>query len=274
MIKSTIYLIIILIFASCSVNVQKSNQIRIKGSDTMLLLTRQLGLEYMKLNPDISVRVEGGGTGIGVEGLIDNSIDICMSSRNLEPTEIQKIAARHQTIGVAHLIAKDGLSFYVHPDNPIDNLELDELKLVLTGKITNWQQLGGNDAEIIPVIRPTNSGTHQYVKLHILENDEYCHSCLVLTTTQEIIDTLSQNVNMIGYGGIGYKGKVKSLKINSIEATVENIQSGDYPVSRYLYFYTLVQPKGKVKDFIFWVLSDEGQTIIENMEYIPLWKLE
>jgi phosphate transport system substrate-binding protein len=134
--------------------------------------------------------------------------------------------------------------------------------------------LDGKDTSIIPVSRNPNSGTYLYFKEHILEGEEYCDDIIVEPTTQSIIQKITENKNAIGYGGIGYyTSKVKHLKINGEEPTEKNVIDNVYPISRYLYFYTLQTPEGAVKNFVDWVLSSEGQKVVKEAGYIPLWEI-
>ena len=121
--------------------------IRIQGSDTMLLMTRRLAEGFMRDHSGISIYCHGGGTEIGARALANGSAHICMASRPLKPEELQMIADKYGSIGVAILIAKDALSIFVHPDNPAENLTKDQVKEIFTGIIKNWSQLGGENAE-------------------------------------------------------------------------------------------------------------------------------
>lgn len=271
-IKTFFSISLIFIFFSCQSEKIMTAKIRIKGSDTMFHLTQILAEEYMKLNPYVSIYVEGGGTALGVKSLVRGEIDICTASRNLTSEEAKIMAENFGTLGLSFLIAKDGLSVYLNPQNKIQSLTIDELKKIFTCEITNWKELGGDDAKIILYTRSPNSGTFLYFKEHILEDKEYCNEAKVISTTQEIINKVSKEKYAIGYGGIGYDGKVIHSKINGIEPTEENILNDKYPIARYLHFYTLNTPDGVVKKFINWVLSPEGQKIVREEGYIPLWE--
>src|SRR5690606_32693078 len=125
---------------------------------------------------------------------------------------------------------------------------------------------------IIPVGRNPNSGTYLYFKELILDGEEYCEEIQTKPTTENIVKFISENPDAIGYGGIGYlTAAVKTLNVNKIKPTDENVIQGTYPISRYLHFYTLTQPEGEVKKFIDWVISDEGQKVVRESGYIPIW---
>jgi phosphate transport system substrate-binding protein len=271
--KKFLLLIIVLLFAACTSGDYQVAAIRIKGSDTMLQLTENLAREYMRENPGISIYVEGGGTSSGVNSLIKNEVDIATASRSLKAEEAKVLAEYYGSLGMYYLIAKDALSIYINKDNPITNFTMNELKRIFTCEITNWKELGGKDEKIQPVIRTPNSGTHLYFQEHILEGLQYCESAVVLPTTESVIEYIDENVNAIGYGGIGYKDDIIHAEIEGIAASEINARNDKYPITRYLNFFTSRTPKGAVKDFIDWVLSPAGQKIIKESGFIPLWEI-
>ena len=153
-------------------------------------------------------------------------------------------------------------------------ISVRQLKDIFECKITNWKDFGGKNEPIIPVIRNTNSGTYLYFKEHILGGDEYCDDAVVKPTTRSIIEYVAANENAIGYGGMGYKGAVIDAKVNGIAPTAENARNDSYPITRYLHFFTTKTPKGAVKNFIDWVLSPEGQMVVKQSGFIPLWEIK
>jgi phosphate transport system substrate-binding protein len=268
-----VFFLIILFCTGCSVKPVEIAKIVIMGSDSMLELTENLAEAYMKKNPGISIYVYGGGTSKGVNALINGKTDICTASRNLKPDEAKTLAEYYGTIGLFFLVAKDALSIYINPGNSVQDLTLEQLNDIFSCRIKNWKELGGADAEVIPVIRNPNSGTHYFFKEHILGGSEYCKDVVVESTTANVIEYVETNENAIGYGGMGFKGDVINLKINGIEPSEKNAQNDTYPLTRYLHFFTSSTPKGAVKNFIDWVLSPDGQAIIKKSGYIPLWEI-
>ena len=263
----------LLLIAGCTNKQIAIAKIRIKGSDTMLLLTKKLAEEYMKNNPGISIYVDGGGTAKGIEAISEGSADICTASRTLNPEEIKILADRYSSVGISYLIAKDGLSVYMNPENPVKNLTLNQLKGIFTGKIKNWRDVGGNDSQITKIVRSPNSGTHSYFQEHVLDGDEYDNNAEVRHTTNSIIKFISENPSAIGYGGIGYNTGIKLSNIDGISSSEENVRNNEYPISRYLYFYTPTQPGGEVQKFINWVMSMNGQKQVKTAGYIPIWRI-
>jgi len=269
----SIILLGIIGLTSCSYKPVDVAVIKIKGSDTMKELTENLAREYMEQHPGVSIYVDGGGTATGIRALTRGEVDICTASRNLKPEEAKVLADYYGTLGIFFLVAKDALSIYLNPDNPVKNLSIEQLKNIFECKTVNWKELGGNDQQIIPVIRNPNSGTHLYFREHILGGDDYCNNVVVEPTTRSVIKFISEHSNAIGYGGMGYKGDIFDAKIEGIEPSVKNAQNDTYPITRYLHFFTSKIPSGIVKDFIDWVLSPGGQKIVEDSGFIPLWEI-
>lgn len=248
--------------------------LRIKGSDTMQILMHNLAKEFMTTHPGISIRVEGGGTASGVNALIEGTIEICSASRLLKAEEISRIAEKYRSVGVYSIIAKDALSVYVHPANPVKNLTLKQLKQIFTGEISSWAEVGGTDSEIHLVIRPPNSGTNSYFREHVLENAPYSPQAMIIPTTQQIVATIMQDSLAIGYGGIAFGPAEIHCQVNGINPSIDNVRYDLYPISRYLYLYTLQKPKGLAREFIDWTISLEGQRIIQQTGFISLWAIE
>lgn len=271
--KTILHIVLVYgLLLGCSSNISNSNIVTISGSDTMFELTSALAEEYMKEHPGISVKVGGGGTAAGIKSLIDGNIDICTASRNLKPFEAKALADYYGSLGLVFLIAKDALSIYTNPHNPVDNLSSDQLRKIFTSQINNWKEVGGVDTTIQTVIRNPNSGTYLYFKEHVLEGDEYASNSIVIPQTKDIVKQVEENVNAIGYGGMGYTGNVTHLKINGVEPNEQNVRNDTYPIIRYLHFFTTKYPTGQVKSFIDWVLSPAGQRVVRRSGFIPLWE--
>lgn len=246
--------------------------LRIKGSDTMLNLTMLLANKFMKENPGVSIYVEGGGTKTGIDALVTGQIDICTASRLLKSDEIKKMADAFNSIGVSTYVAKDALSIYLNPKNPVKNLSLELVRNIFTCRINNWKYLGGEDKSIRVISRSPNSGTYLYFKEHVLESDEYCADAIIKSTTEEIVDEVTNDNTAIGYGGVGYGKNIFHASVNGIKPTEENVRNGSYPVSRYLFFVTRNNPQDLTKTFIDWVISSEGQNTIKQAGYIAIWE--
>lgn len=269
--KLVINILLVWMFGwNCHPQIHSTQIIRMKGSDTMLILASRWAESYMKIRPNISIYIEGGGTEQGVQALINGSIDICTASRPLKPNEVQQMARQYGKIGMSFLVAKDALCIYLNPTNSIKNLSLIQLKKIFNGAIKNWQEIGGKDSKIQVLLRPPNSGTYLYFKEHVLDGEDYLEDALIIPTTEAIVQEIIENPDAIGFGGIAYGKMVTHIKLNEISPVEENIRNDTYPLIRYLYLYTIDTPAGPTKSFIDWILKD-GQQLVLEVGYIPLW---
>jgi phosphate transport system substrate-binding protein len=244
--------------------------IKISGSDTMLLLTRKWAEEYMRENHRVSVYTWGGGSAKGVEDLIGGKVHICAASRPLGAEEVRLLANRYDNVGVSFAVAKEALSIYVNSDNPVRDLSLQQLKLIFTGKLTNWKDVGGKDAPILVLRRSSSSGTYLYFLEHVLEEEPYTAKARVYRNTRGIVQEVIDNEYAIGFGGVAY-GEELHCRVEGVLPTRKNIRDGAYPITRYLHFYTVGSPGGELKKFIDWVMAPDGQGLAEEAGYVPLW---
>ncbi len=270
--KLIAFLMVIVLFVVSFSN----SPITIKGSDTMVILVQRWAEIYMRNNPNVVIQVTGGGSGTGISALINGTTDICNSSRPMKKEEKLKLKEKYGTPGVEVKVAIDGLSIYVNQQNPIKELTIQQVKDIYTGKINNWKEIGGKDAKIIRYSRENNSGTYVYFKEEVLQGEDFEPSTQNLPGTAAVINAVSKDINGIGYGGAAYGKGIKELKIKkdakspAYAPTKENIRKNLYPISRYLYMYLRQRPTGEIKKFIDWILSPEGQNIVESVGYFPI----
>jgi phosphate transport system substrate-binding protein len=250
--------------------------ITIKGSDTMVLLGQRWAEEYMKKTPGAAIQVTGGGSGTGISALINGTTDICQASREMKAAEKEKLRDRYATTGTEIAVARDGLSVYVNAGNPLSELSMDQLKLVFTGKIQNWKELGGPDAKIIAYTRENSSGTYVFFKEHVLKNADYTARAQSMPGTAAVVDAVAKEKNAIGYGGAAYAKGIKILKVKKdaqspgISPDEAHVKDGSYPLSRPLYFYLRNKPAGDIGKLVDWVLSPAGQAIVTKVGYFPV----
>ena len=257
--------------------------VRITGSDTMVNLVQAWAENYRKKKPDVSVQVAGGGSGVGIAGLIDGILDLAAASREMEPKEIERATQKgHKPI--EHSVALDALSVYVHKDNPISTLSLEDVAEIYgdKGTIEKWSQLGakvpGCDSDtIVRVGRQNSSGTYVYFREAVLgAKREYKLGSVDQSGSKDVVVLVGRTPCAIGYSGMAYVSPgVHALKIakkkgeTAIEPTVETALNGSYPISRPLYFYTHGVPSAQAQAFIDWTLSDPGQKILQDIGYVP-----
>jgi phosphate transport system substrate-binding protein len=249
--------------------------VTVKGSDTMVILAQRWAEEYMKKNPGKKVQVTGGGSGTGIAALINGTTDIADASRAIKEDEIAKVRERFNVVPTETAVAKDGVAIYVNDSNPIAQLTPDQLKSIYMGDVTNWKQVGGNDAPIVLYSRENSSGTYVFVKEHVLKNGDYASTAQTLPGTAAVVNAVAKEKNGIGYGGAAYAKGVKEVKVVGADGqpwspNAENVKSGKYPLSRPLFMYTRGKPSGEAKEFIDWCLSPAGQAIVTQVGYYPI----
>jgi phosphate transport system substrate-binding protein len=247
--------------------------LRVVGSDTMMILNRRLAESFMRLHPGVSIIVEGGGTSIGVEALIAGEAPICAASRPLAPDEVQRIFDRFGTLGVRLPIARDALSVWVHPANPVRNLSLDQLAGIFGGSLTSWSEVGGAGRGITVVVRPPASGTFRFFRDRVLGGGAYTSRAVTAAATRDVVRRVAGDETAIGYGGTAYgDDTIRACAIDGAPPTAEAVGEGRYPLARHLAFYAAAPPEGLARQFIDWCQGPEGQTVVAEIGYLPLWR--
>ena len=249
---------------------------RIKGSDTVLPLSQKEAESYKKVNPKSTVSVTGGGSGVGISALLSGTTEIAQSSRKIKFDEKQKLQEAGKTAKEV-IVAYDALAVVVNPSNQVSKLTREQLEGIFTGKIKNWKEVGGADLKIIPYSRETSSGTYEFFKEIVLKNKNYVNGIMSMPATGAIIQSVGQTKGAIGYVGLAYLSKdVKAVHVSfdkgkSFTApSVATAKNKTYPVVRPLYYYYEVKSTAKVKPFIDFVLSAEGQKIVSKVGFISL----
>ena len=247
-------------------------RLRIRGSDTMLRLVQRWAEAFMAAHPGIVVEVEGGGTAVGIRSLIRGRADIATASRPLTSDEARQLVEGRGSLGYAILTARDALSVYLHPDNPVTDLTLDQLRGIFSGELRRWSEVGGSDAEIVVLNRNPASGTQLFFAEHVLRGASYRRDARVLPTTAAIVAAVAADPHAIGYGGIGYAEGVRLCTIDGVAPSTLNVRRGTYPIARYLYFYTAEAPDGLLQELVDWVLGSEAQALVTEAGYVALYE--
>lgn len=268
-------LLIGVLFGTAALHAQE-DIITVKGSDTMVILAQRWAERYMAKHPDVAVQVTGGGSGTGISALINGTTDICNSSRPMKKSERDKLKQRYGTLGVEVKCAQDGLSIYVNESNTLQELSLRQIRGIYTGELTNWKQVGGPDQRIILYSRENNSGTYVYFKDNVLEGADFSPAAQNMPGTASVVNAVAKDRWGIGYGGAAYGKGIRELRVKKDDEspayapTVETIRNGTYPIARYLYMYLRNKPSGAIKEYVDWVLGDEGQGIVNEVGYFPI----
>jgi phosphate transport system substrate-binding protein len=265
----------------------KTQSIQNIGSDTMVNLAQAWAEEYAKVEPGISVEVSGGGSGVGVAALLNGTAEIANSSRKMEEKEIEK-AKQGNKDPKEFLVGFDGLAIYVHKDNPLAEITIEQLAEIYRegGKIDSWSQLGiksppgSKDDKIIRVSRQNNSGTYEYFKEVVVgKKNDMKSGSLDMNGSKDVVELVSKTPGSIGFSGLGYATPaVKIVKVAkkkgepAVAPSIATVLDKTYPISRPMFMYTPGEPEPHVKKYLAWVMSDAGQKVVEATGYVPLTK--
>ncbi|MCK4655004.1 MAG: phosphate ABC transporter substrate-binding protein [Candidatus Cloacimonetes bacterium] len=266
--KKIILLLTLLALITVPALAKKGNKIIVAGSTTVLPIAQATAEVFMDDNPEINISVRGGGSSVGIASVMAGTSDIGSASRHAKTKELA--TAREKGINIyENIIANDGIAVIINPENNIDNLTMEQLKDVFTGKIQNWKEIGGSNRPIVVVSRDVSSGTYEVFNKLVLKGSRNKTDALMLASNNTVSTIVSNTPGAIGYVGLGYiTDKVKALKINNVEPSKKTVQSNEYQISRTLNMYTKGKPKGLVKQYIDFILSPEGQKIVEEQGFI------
>ena len=245
-----------------------SGSVVIAGSTSVQPLSEAMSEVYMEENPDVTVEVQGGGSGQGIKSIEDGIADIGSLSREVGEDEKGSISEEY-------VIAKDGVAVIVNADVNVDDLSLEQIKGIYTGEIKNWSEVGGDDAEITVVSREEGSGTRgaftEITGVTVDDVDNTTKDALVQPSTGAVKETVSTTPNSIGYVSLGsLDDSVKVLTVEGVEATSENVVSGDYKIQRPFVYVVGSEVSETAQAFIDFAMSDEGQKIVEENDFIPV----
>ena len=234
-----------------------SGTVSTDGSTSMEKVINSLGESFMAMNKDVKFTYNPTGSGSGIQAVSEGRCDIGLSSRALKDDE--KASGLVETV-----VALDGIAIVVNPENPVTDLDIDTIAKIYTGEITNWKDVGGNDAEIVLIGREAGSGTRDGFE-SITDTKDACQYRQELTSTGDVINTVSQNPDAIGYASLSAVGdSVKALTVGGVEATEATVKDGSYVVQRP---FVLVTKEGTklspaAQAFFDYALSADAASII------------
>ena len=254
-----------------------------KGSDTLVNVAQAWAENYSEVDSSVAVAVSGGGSGTGISAMINGTVDIANASRKMKEDEIEAAQA-NGVEPVEHVVGYDALAIFLHEDNPLDEITIEQLAAVYGegGEAASWSDLGisvpGCDSdEIVIVSRQNNSGTYAYFKEAVLGKErEYKLGTRDMHGSKDVVDLVLNTPCAIGYSGLAYATDevhmpcVVDANGDCIEPSSETAIDGSYPIARPLLMYTAGQPEGAVGAYMDWVLSDDGQCIIAEKGYAPV----
>ena len=268
-------------------SVQARTVLQNKGSDTLVNVAQAWAEEYQKVESDVAVAVSGGGSGTGIAAMINGTVDIANASRQMKDKELKMAKDRGQD-PIEHVVGYDALAVFLHPDNPIKELSLDQLKDIYgrKGKAKNWSDLGvtvpgcqGN--KIVVVSRQNNSGTYAYFQKAVLgKKGKYRSGTLDMHGSKDVVDLVEKTPCAIGYSGLAYATDhiamacISSGSDGCVNPSVATAVDRSYPIARPLFMYTNGEPQGEVKKYLDWIMSETGQCIITGKGYAPMKTVE
>jgi len=273
-------LALLFLAAGCS---RRPSGIQVTGSDTLVNLAQAWAAEFMKAHPQAAVSVTGGGSGVGIAALLSGTTDIATASREMEPQELAQ-ARQAGLAPVRHEVALDAVTVVVNPRNPVARLTIPQLAAIYTGRITNWQAVGGPRQRIVALARDRNSGTHLFFLEHVLRGghpqgkEEYVASVLLLPSNQAIADEVAGNPWAIGYVGLGYlePRRHRAVAVAAspsgpfVLPSAQTVRNRSYPIARPLLMYTRQQPRPQVSRFLAFVTGRQGQAIVPRLGFVPV----
>lgn len=258
--------------------VPAEEMLQIRGSDTQVNLVQRLSEAYMEKHPGRAIAVTGGGSGTGLAALANGTVDIANASRLMRQSELNRALQR----GVDPkriAIAMDGLSVIVNVNNPVTQLTMEQIGAIFRGEITNWAELGGPGRPITLYGRQSNSGTFVFFREAVLKND-YSENMRRMNGNSQIVEAVKADASAIGYVGVGYAKQASGINVVSVAATEgapyatplnpDDVASGKYPIARPLNQYVDGTPQGRIRDFLAFQVSDEGQKVVVEAGFFPI----
>jgi phosphate transport system substrate-binding protein len=244
-------------------NVELSGTINEAGSTSVQPLAELMAAAFNAKYPKVTINISGGGSSAGVKAAAAGTVDIGAASRDLSMTEADLIP---------FCIARDGVAIAVSANNPVTKLTTEQVAKIYSGDISNWKDVGGNDATIIVVSREEGSGTRECFETYVTKpyGKKIKAEALFFDSNGAVRTKVNSERNAIGYISFGYIEGLKGILINEVAPTIENGQNGKYPIVRRLYFLTKPIPTGIVKAYIDFCRGSEGQSIAKKEGYIPL----
>lgn len=240
----------------------KKHTVNIAGSTSVMPFTEKLAEYFMVGHPEYIVNVQSGGSTAGIQATINRTVDIGMSSRELK--EDEKILNEI-------LICYDGIAIVVNPVNPINELTLQQVRDIFSGKIKSWKELGWIDRRIDAVTREEGSGTRGAFEELVMGKIHIDDGIMVQDSNGSVKEVVATDPYAIGYVSLGMvDNKVKALKIDGVEPSVENIKQKKYKIVRPFLYLTNGEPSKDAKVFIDYVLSKEGQNILKKEGLVPI----
>jgi len=276
--RAAVSCIAILLSASSACSQASSSTIRIAGAPSMEVCTGRLTEWYHNTHPAAAFTVTGGGPNKGISALIDGRAEIVQSSRQALGGEISALRDKHGKSFVQIPIATEVAGILVNPSNSVQNLSIFDLRQILSGSVKNWKQIGGPDAPITIYGRDDSSDSRDFIEGEFMGDEGISSAAHRYPKNSEVYAAVARDKNAIGFApvdlALGQQIRFIGIKPSSsapaIAPTTENIRDHRYPLIRPLYLIFAGEPSGDLKAFAEWVLSTQGQLVVEAAEFWPL----
>ncbi len=262
-----------------NINPSSPLHIVIMGSETMRSIFKKEAEAFIECHPEYSFTIDCRGSVVGIDALINKKADLVLTSRDLKLQERQDLNKSYKKMCM-DMVALDGLTVVVNANNTVEKLSIEQIGQVFSGRITNWSQLGGQDQRVIVYNRDKNSGSTAFFYEKVLISKGFSPDAKEINDNDEIVEKVKQHQGAIAFIGLGEvkKHTLKAIKIYDesgqgvIEPTFEALLQNQYPLARPLYYVYSQEVKNKLKPFIDFILSNEGQQIVLEEGYLPLYK--
>lgn len=249
---------------SDSGNAEGSQTVATDGSTSMEKVIGFLSEAYMEEHGDIKVTYNPTGSGSGIQAVAEGRCDIGLASRDLKEEEAADLEGT--------VVAIDGIGIIVNPDNPVSDLTIEQIGMIYTGAVTNWKEIGGSDAPIVCIGREAASGTRDGFE-EVTGTKDSCQYSQELTSTGDVVQTVSGNPNAIGYASVAsVNDTVKTVSVEGVAPTTETIQNGEYKVQRNFVLVTKkdAELSKAAQEFFDFATSPQADDLITQAGAVPV----
>src|SRR6202022_54261 len=254
------------------ISTANADRLVIKGSDTLgAKLVPQLAEQFKAQHSGTTFDIAAEGSTTGIAAIIDGTAQIGMSSRRAKPAEVGAASGKGVNMKPT-IVAYDGIAVIVNTANPIKGLTRKQVEQIFTGDVSDWSGVGGSPGKISIYTRNTSSGTYSEFKELAMKKRDYAPDSQKMAGNEQIASEVAKNPNGIGYVGLAYT-KAQGIKVVPIDGALpskETVLANTYPYARPTFYYTNGEPKGLVKEFIDFTLSDAGQKIVAQVGFVPI----
>jgi len=241
---------------------RSQNDLTLAGSTSIQPFADKWAEVFMEKRPGLGVNVQGGGSSAGIQACKSGACQIGMSSRELKGDEKDLVEI---------VVARDGLAVIVHPSNPVRGAKVSEIKQIFAGDLTNWKYLGGPDRAITVVTREEGSGTRGAFQELVMGKTRIYRGAITEDSNGTVREIIAHDPYSIGFISLGLVNEqVRALELDGAAANEENIRAGSYKLVRPFLFVTKGEPTAQAREFIDFVLSDEGQALVKKEGLLPI----